>query len=75
MNDINEKIIFYGKNIFPLEIKNKILKRILSKNSNSESKYRHGSEHGDYEKHSDYRDHEQHYDVHTDHSDGYKDAE
>jgi hypothetical protein len=69
MNNTNKHITFYGKNIFPLELKNKILQRILSDNSKCESKYRHGSEHGDYEKHSDYGDHKDHYDVHTDHND------
>lgn len=69
MNNVNKSIVFGGKNIFPTNVKNKILKRILFENMRYEPKYRHGSEHHDYEKHSDYSDHDEHYDTYSDHSD------
>jgi hypothetical protein len=68
MNNINEHIVFLGKNVFPFELRNMILKRILFDGKKCEPKYRHGSEHGDTSTHTD-TPHEEHYDVHTDHND------
>jgi hypothetical protein len=68
MNDIKKNIAFMGKDVFPIELKNKILKRILFESKRCEPKYRHGSEHGDTVNHTD-TPHEEHYDVYTEHND------